>query len=262
MIQPPSITPIESKPRPVGVAEAALLLVVWFYAPVLAQHGWDLIQSVAELAGMQLGAPIYGAPGSVTAQWWSGAFWIGLSFALVIYITKIRRLKPEALGLVPPNLSRDGPITLTLALVAGGAFALILIALIIAATVMPGAFGGEPGDSSLKLLFANFGHPAAPASIVFYVVIVAPVIEELWFRGLLQTSLRETFGPKLGIVATALVFAFAHTSSGPPVSQLIGGLVFGFAFERTKGLTSPILLHMLGNGTYVALSLWGWSAAR
>jgi len=258
--QPAPTLPEQPTPRPIGVAEAALLLMVWFYAPFFAQHGWEWIRSVSASIGLQLAAPNYGTPGSPAEQWWSGVFWIGLSVALLFYVSKLRRLPLSTIGVVRPTVAKDGPMTLMLALVSGGMFAVIVLVLLICAAIWPHWFGGEPGDSSLRLLVANFGHSRAPVSIVIYVILVAPIVEEIWFRGLLQPALRDAFGPTFGILATALVFAFAHTGAGPPVSQFIGGLVFGFAYERTRGLASPILLHMLGNGTYVAISWWGWSA--
>jgi membrane protease YdiL (CAAX protease family) len=88
-------------------------------------------------------------------------------------------------------------------------------------------------------------------------LVLAPVMEEIWFRGWMYRAVRAHFSAQFAIVASAVLFAVAHMSEGNPlpVSQLIGGLVFAYAFERTGGIWVPAILHMLGNGSLIAASI-------
>ena len=86
------------------------------------------------------------------------------------------------------------------------------------------------------------------AALFFLVgAFIAPLAEELYFRGLLFGCLRRWgFGPAL-VVSTA-VFAALHAGAAAlPLIQVIGGVVFAAAYEREKSLLAPITIHVLGN---------------
>lgn len=86
------------------------------------------------------------------------------------------------------------------------------------------------------------------------VIVAFPILEEIWFRGLLYTGVRTDLGRNWAIVMSAFIFAFAH-GSAIPANQFLGGLVFAWAFEQRRGLIAPILLHMAGNGALFGLSV-------
>ncbi|WP_390207728.1 CPBP family intramembrane glutamic endopeptidase [Halocatena marina] len=95
--------------------------------------------------------------------------------------------------------------------------------------------------------------------------------EELLFRGIIQGSLRERFGPIVAIVLASVIFAAAHVTSltGGLESRIITvallivpALVFAIAYERTGNLVVPALIHGLYNATlfslqYAAIKLGG-----
>jgi hypothetical protein len=79
---------------------------------------------------------------------------------------------------------------------------------------------------------------------------VAPVAEEVFFRGYLYTGLRERWGLGWGLVASALLFAVVHLVPGvlPPV--FFTGLVLATVYEANDSLWPCIILH----GTINALA--------
>jgi CAAX protease family protein len=88
---------------------------------------------------------------------------------------------------------------------------------------------------------------------VFAVVaaLVAPVSEELLFRGLLLRSLRRRFPPAIAIGVQALVFALAHPLLSPTLGDLVVvpallllGLASGLAAEAKGDLSASILMHI------------------
>lgn len=83
--------------------------------------------------------------------------------------------------------------------------------------------------------------------------IIAPVTEEIFFRGILYGYLRR-FNVILAIILSAVMFAFLHWRSGFPITQFIGGLVFAIAFEKEKNLITPVTIHILGNLAIFTLS--------
>lgn len=93
--------------------------------------------------------------------------------------------------------------------------------------------------------------------------------EELLFRGMVQGTLREVFGPVPAIALASVVFASAHVTSlsgalsGRAITiglLLVPAVVLGVAYERTENLVVPALIHGAYNATlftlaYVSLKL-------
>lgn len=100
-----------------------------------------------------------------------------------------------------------------------------------------------------------------PWSLILTVVVVAPVAEELYFRGFLLQGLWRSFGPRWATFVSAVVFGLFHFSGArlqtvlPMVSATLIGLVFGYLFVRTRNLAVTVLAHALVNGVAVSLVL-------
>ncbi len=94
--------------------------------------------------------------------------------------------------------------------------------------------------------------------ILFFFVggAMAPVTEELFFRGVVYGFLRR-WGAALAIMVSSLVFVLAHMDfTGFPVIQVTGGILFAVAYEMEKNLMVPITLHMAGNLAIFSLSFF------
>jgi uncharacterized protein len=88
---------------------------------------------------------------------------------------------------------------------------------------------------------------SAPALLFLVGGLIAPVAEEIYFRGILYGYLRRWgFWPAL--VLSTSIFALLHPgAAGMPLVQIAGGLVFAVAYEVEKNLMVPIVIHVLGN---------------
>ena len=83
---------------------------------------------------------------------------------------------------------------------------------------------------------------------VLYLGVIAPICEELVFRGLMLTSLKDYLPKWVGIVACALCFGVIHYPS--PIAMFVTfgfGILLGFIFYQTKSLIPCILAHMTFN---------------
>jgi membrane protease YdiL (CAAX protease family) len=99
-------------------------------------------------------------------------------------------------------------------------------------------------------------------------VIAAPIVEEVVYRGFLQSSiLRMTEKPWVSVIVTSALFAAVHMVGRQPVpwfaAATIGtlGLCMGIAYERTKEIGVPITMHVLFNLTNVVLAMYTTRAA-
>lgn len=93
--------------------------------------------------------------------------------------------------------------------------------------------------------------------ILFFMVggLIGPIAEELVYRGLIYTALRR-WGVTVAVSGSTLLFVLSHSlATGLPLPQLIGGVVFALAYERSKSLFAPIVIHCLGNTAIFSLGL-------
>lgn len=96
------------------------------------------------------------------------------------------------------------------------------------------------------------GMPLALVETLVVAVGLVPLVEEWFFRGVLQQGLVAALGAFWGVVVTALLFALGHGSPGispqtwlAVVAQsLLLGLVFGFARHKTGSLLASVFLHV------------------
>ena len=79
--------------------------------------------------------------------------------------------------------------------------------------------------------------PKQPADIFSYFVVgagVAPIAEEIYFRGLIYGYLRR-WGPIVAILGSTLLFVAIHPNlQNLPFPQIVGGLLFATAYEVEK----------------------------
>ena len=88
---------------------------------------------------------------------------------------------------------------------------------------------------------------------VFLGTAIAPVCEELCFRGWIYTAFKKRLGVSAGIVASALLFALLHLSPLHILPLFALGMAFAFAYERTGSLWVAILMHAVNNGVAFVL---------
>lgn len=110
--------------------------------------------------------------------------------------------------------------------------------------------------SILRLLYPEFsmhlrlpGEPLAIGLSFLAIVILAPLAEELFFRGWLYGSLRARLSANAAIIACAIIFALAHWDGIGlyPVAVFLPGLVLTILRERTGSAKTAFLAHAIYN---------------
>lgn len=91
--------------------------------------------------------------------------------------------------------------------------------------------------------------------VVAVVVVGAPLMEELFYRGLLQRSLASRYDEGLVVVGVAAVFALVHFRPIEIPGLFVIGLVFGFVALRTGRLGMAIMIHAGFNATGILRAL-------
>lgn len=70
---------------------------------------------------------------------------------------------------------------------------------------------------------------------------LAPVAEEIFFRGLLYESLKSRFKIRTATVISALIFAIGHVNNF--AMSFIAGLYLAFVYEKERNLTAAMTVH-------------------
>jgi membrane protease YdiL (CAAX protease family) len=109
-------------------------------------------------------------------------------------------------------------------------------------------------------VFTTLSMPTTPSFVRFNAilgaVLLAPVGEELLFRGILQSGFRKLLPPRshslyhrwIAIVCVATLFGLMHLTTPQHVPALIVlGILLGILYERTGSILAPIYLHVLFN---------------
>ena len=91
------------------------------------------------------------------------------------------------------------------------------------------------------------------------IIIVVPVLEELFFRNYIQKGLSKLYNPITSIIVTAILFSFIHIqvfalftyyldfSLYSSFFAFFGGLISGYLYYKSKSLIPSILFHMTWN---------------
>jgi len=109
-------------------------------------------------------------------------------------------------------------------------------------------------QTAVKFVKAAMESPISIFFVLASVLILAPLIEEYLFRGVLQTYCRRRLGSRSAILISAFSFALFHYAPTQGLGNiplllslfLLGGYL-GFLYERQGSLWAPIGLHMAFN---------------
>jgi len=98
--------------------------------------------------------------------------------------------------------------------------------------------------------------PGSVRAVLFFIVIVvAPVFEEIIFRGILLPFFVSRAGLWPGIALVSLLFAGLHWHLPSLLPLFLLSAMFSLAFARTRSLLVPMGMHVAFNGVTVALLL-------
>jgi uncharacterized protein len=94
-----------------------------------------------------------------------------------------------------------------------------------------------------------------PFLVIVAVVILAPIAEEIFFRGIVFNALLREGGRRWAFLGSAALFAVIHISLVAVLPIFLLGLALAWIYQRTGNLLAPIAMHATVNGISVALAL-------
>lgn len=105
-----------------------------------------------------------------------------------------------------------------------------------------------PGYGEQDARLGLFGY--GPYNMIFAglaLIIIAPIAEELLFRGLMLNQLKQKLNSKTAIIISAAIFAGFHLEFQIFIPLFIIGIILGAVQEKTGTIYAAIALHMINN---------------
>jgi len=114
-----------------------------------------------------------------------------------------------------------------------------------------------PEDTHALLRLLPTVGPAWKILAILSAVVLAPLAEEVFFRGLLQSIVRKyTMNPWVAILGSSVFFALAHGTLWRDMPALFAlSVALGYNYERCGRLYPSILIHAIFNAVSVAAVL-------
>lgn len=197
-----------------------------------------------QVAGQIVGAE---SPNLFMLNFMAAVLQTGLLMGLPIYIA-VQRCGHSLgdLGFIPGGLRQS--------IIPGvrwgiGLFILVVLAGVLLTMVYPSQ--PEPQDFAKLILLVD--SPWKLFLAVVMGVVLAPLGEELFFRGFFYPAVRSRWGISRGIIITALFFAALHFDLYRLLPIAAGGAGLTYLYEKTGNIWTNIVAHGVWNGIMIAL---------
>ena len=87
----------------------------------------------------------------------------------------------------------------------------------------------------------------SPIILILSAAVVAPIYEEIIFRGILLKGMSKKVNPIIALVVSALLFALVHLNIPQGINAFLLGLVIGFIYLTTESIYLSIFAHFINN---------------
>jgi membrane protease YdiL (CAAX protease family) len=114
------------------------------------------------------------------------------------------------------------------------------------------------GDAILRF----FDSLDSPVWFFFVGVVLAPIVEEIFFRGFVFQGFRQRYGWVSSMLLSSAIFAAAHLDLVALLPTFVLGCVLAYMFQRSNSVWPGVILHVLVNAfglcaAYVATQMPG-----
>lgn len=217
-----------------SVGQAVLLVLAVLVIQVANGIGVSLIDRVLRNAGVEIQTPLVAQP-ICLAVTNIIAFGLPLLFGVLYQNAKFTEVFPLRRPRSP--------------LVVLGIMLAIIGAVVLSSEVDNLTRMFFPVPDWISSMFGYLGNAKAHlVQSAFLLVVVAPVTEEFFFRGLILRGLLSRYSKGWAVVLTALLFTVIHVNPWQFFSAMLLGTLTGWWFVRAQTLTVCLIGHAFANG--------------
>lgn len=236
---------------------------------MLSAKPWKLDRVILLLAGISFCASIMILAGTVALHFVShgkpdknslpylvvvtltihGSILLGTGLVLWWYHLNWR----EAFGFSMPNRGS----TVLLGLLTGIAFLPVGLSLQFVSIQIMTRFRLNPHEQQAVETLQNADSWDSRIYLIVFTILVAPVAEEILFRGVLYPAIKQGGYPRTAMWGTAILWATVHLSLPVFLPLLVLGLALAYLYEKTNNLLAPITAHAVFNAINVTFLYFG-----
>ncbi|MFY0683800.1 MAG: CPBP family intramembrane metalloprotease, partial [Balneola sp.] len=128
-------------------------------------------------------------------------------------------------------------------------------------SVMLPALGHEGiigGGSKMFSFIQTNGGALEMSGFLLLALLIGPIMEEVVFRGYLQSSLAKKIPAWAAILITSIVFTVGHSPMILWPMYFLYSVTWGWILLRTGSLKMAVLIHILSNLFYAIVGFAGW----
>lgn len=111
-----------------------------------------------------------------------------------------------------------------------------------------------PEDPMMEEMWELIGQ--FPLYAFISVSIAAPIIEEVFFRGVIFKGLLQSSSPKVAIILSAIIFGVIHGNIHQFITASLLGMFIAYIYYKTDSIYLAIFIHFINN-TLSNLLIWG-----
>ncbi len=108
-----------------------------------------------------------------------------------------------------------------------------------------------------------FDRLSSPWSFLVGGAIVAPLVEEIFFRGFVFAGLRQRYGWQKAALISSALFALVHLQLAALIPIFILGCIFAYLYQRSGSIWPAVLMHIASNalalGAAFLIAETGWA---
>jgi membrane protease YdiL (CAAX protease family) len=105
----------------------------------------------------------------------------------------------------------------------------------------------EPPLEPVLKLFLEESNTLVILYAIFFVTILGPIFEEIFFRGFMYPALKRKIGMGGAILASSALFSALHTNLVGFLPIMLLGVLLAYLYERTGNLVASIIVHIIHN---------------
>lgn len=227
--------PSPSRPYPLWPTLGTIVLVLGagFFAMIVAG-----IPTV-----ITLGTPMN--PGDVGANIVEAAFYLGGLAVLVPMLERVSHRSLSQLGVRPLDKFSWAVV------------AILLVALLLMQIIYQAILGAFHQENHVQAGFEHFRvvSPAAAIMVLLTGSLIAPIAEELFFRGLIFNALASRMPVLLAAVISGVLFGLGHGDLVLFPALTLFGILQAICYRISGNLIVPIIVHAANNAILLALMI-------
>jgi membrane protease YdiL (CAAX protease family) len=223
---------------------------------IVAMYACQLIAGITISYAFKIMAPTNNVPLELIGL--ASALLSGI-LVLLLFWWDIQKSQPSfypQIGLQPSRIEKSKGLSLVIAVLVSTHF----LAWIYRSVILPvfdqgGIIGG--GSKMFSFIQTN-GGALEMGGFLLLALLVGPIMEEIVFRGYLQSSLAKKIPAWAAILITSLVFTVGHSPIILWPMYFLFSVAWGWIYLRTGSLKMAILIHILSNLFYTVIGFAGW----